>query len=185
MAEKKLLVGPRLRLAALAEADLPVLARWHQDAEFLRLFDATPAAPRSESVLRQWLEDRHKAQDAFVFGVRLHDGDELIGIVELDGILWSHQVGWLSIGIGARERRGWGYGAEALGLAIDFAFGELNLHRLQLTVFSYNMPALALYERLGFRREGVYREFLQRDGQRYDMYLYGLLRREYENGESG
>jgi RimJ/RimL family protein N-acetyltransferase len=176
----KLLSGARVRLDALAEGDLPVLAQWYQDAEFLRLFDATPAAPRTEQALRQWLADRSRSQESFLLGVRLLDGDELIGVVELDGILWSQQVGWLSIGIGAPERRGQGYGAEALRLLLNFAFGELNLHRVQLTVFSYNSPAIALYEKLGFQREGAYREFLQRDGQRYDMYLYGLLRREWE-----
>jgi len=65
-------------------------------------------------------------------------------------------------------------------LALQFAFNELNLHRLQLTVFSYNDRAIALYEKLGFQREGVYREFLQRDGERHDMYLYGLLLREWQ-----
>ncbi len=54
------------------------------------------------------------------------------------------------------------------------------LRRVQLTVFSYNERAIALYEKLGFRREGAFREFLQRDGKQYDMYLYGLLRREWE-----
>ncbi len=48
-------------------------------------------------------------------------------------------------------------------------------------MFEYNERAIALYEKLGFRREGVYREFLSRDGQRYDMYLYGLLRREWNH----
>jgi RimJ/RimL family protein N-acetyltransferase len=47
-------------------------------------------------------------------------------------------------------------------------------------VFSYNDRAIALYEKLGFQREGVYREFLQRDGERHDMYLYGLLHREWQ-----
>ena len=47
-------------------------------------------------------------------------------------------------------------------------------------VFSNNERCIALFEKLGFRREGVYREFLQRDGRRYDMYLYGLLRPEWE-----
>ncbi len=115
-----------------------------------------------------------------MFGVRLHAGDELIGVVELDGILWNQQSSWLSIGIGEAARRGQGYGAETLRLALDFAFRELNLHRVQLSVFSYNVAAIALYEKLSFTREGAYREFLQRDGQRYDMYLYGLLRREWE-----
>ena len=45
---------------------------------------------------------------------------------------------------------------------------------------SSNERAIALYEKAGFRREGVFREFGQRDGRRYDMYLYGLLRPEWE-----
>lgn len=180
MAETKLLVGPNVRLAALGLDDLPVLARWYQDAEFLRLFDAVPAAPRAQSALQEWIENRQKAHDGFLFAVRLHAGDELIGVVELDGILWNQQSSWLSIGIGEAARRGQGYGAEALRLALDFAFRELNLHRVQLTVFSYNVAAIALYEKLGFKREGAYREFLQRDGLRYDMYLYGMLRPEWE-----
>lgn len=56
---------------------------------------------------------------------------------------------------------------------------ELNLYRLQRTVFSYNERAIRLYERCGFQREGAYRELLQRDGERYDMLLYGLLAHEW------
>jgi len=88
-------------------------------------------------------------------------------------------VAWLSIGIGEAEARGKGYGYDAMRLALNFAFNELNLHRIQLTVFSYNAAALALYNKLGFTHEGTYREFLRRDGQRHDMLLYGLLRDEW------
>jgi RimJ/RimL family protein N-acetyltransferase len=56
----------------------------------------------------------------------------------------------------------------------------MNLHRLQLTVLDYNARAIAMYERLGFQREGTYRELGLRDGRRYDMHLYGLLRPEWE-----
>ena len=88
----------------------------------------------------------------------------------------------VSIAIGEAKCRGKGYGYEVMQLVLRFAFDELNLHRIQLTVFSYNERAIALYEKLGFHREGVYREHLQRDGRRYDMYLYGLLRSEWEKG---
>jgi RimJ/RimL family protein N-acetyltransferase len=54
------------------------------------------------------------------------------------------------------------------------------MHRLNLTVFSYNTRAIRLYERLGFVKEGVQREFLQRDGQRHDMIFYGLLASEWQ-----
>ena len=68
----------------------------------------------------------------------------------------------------------------ALRLLLRFAFDELNLYRVQLTVFSYNPRAIRLYEKLGFRHEGTFREFVQRDGARHDMLLYGLLRQEWE-----
>jgi len=45
-----------------------------------------------------------------------------------------------------------------------------------------NRRSIALFEKLGFRREGAHREFLQRDGERYDMLLYGLLKHEWRAG---
>jgi RimJ/RimL family protein N-acetyltransferase len=184
MVPSNLLRGANVRLTALAHADLPAIARWYQDAEFLRLLNASPSYPQAEDALAQWLEERHKAQNAFLFAVRRLEDDDLIGVIELDDILWAQQVGWFSISIGDRAQQNRGYGSEAMRLALTFAFQELNLHRVQLTVFSYNERAIALYEKLGFQREGAYREFLHRDGQRYDMYLYGLLRREWESQRS-
>lgn len=180
MVASNLLQGSKVRLTALSAGDLATLARWYQDAGFLRLFDARPAYPRDEAALARWLEEQHKDPNTFIFAVRLLDSDELVGYVVLDGIEWSNQAGWLAIGIGDRRNWGQGYGYEAMRLILAFAFHELNLHRVQLTAFSYNERAIALYERLGFQREGVFREFVQRDGRCYDMYLYGLLRREWE-----
>ena len=182
MTPSNLLSGTKVRLTALTPNDLTTIAHWHQDAEFLRLFDALPAYPKTEAALARWLEDAHKATDAFLFAIRSLEGDELIGQIELDGILWTHRASWVSIAIGDPKHRGKGYGYEAMQLVLRFAFDELNLHRVQLTVFSYNESAIALYEKLGFQREGVYREHLQRDGRRYDMCLYGLLRHEWEKG---
>jgi RimJ/RimL family protein N-acetyltransferase len=180
MRTDNLLVGKRIRLAALSQADIPVMARWYQDTGFVRLYDATPAMPKSEEEIKETLDDVRKNKNAFAFGIRLIETDELIGDAQLDGVLWAHGVAWLGLGIGLREYWGQGYGEEAMRLVLNFGFMELNLHRIQLTVFAYNDRAIRLYERLGFRREGVYREFMQRDGERFDMYLYGLLRREWQ-----
>jgi RimJ/RimL family protein N-acetyltransferase len=179
MLATSLLQGERVRLTALMTNDLPEIARWHEDAGFSRMFDARPAAPRTASTLESWLEDYARSNNSFLFAIRPLRSDELLGFTELEGILWPHQHAWLSIAIGDPARQGQGYGAEAIGLALQFAFQELNLYRVQLTVFSYNQRAIALYEKLGFRREGTYREHLQRDGQRHDMYLYGMLRPEW------
>jgi RimJ/RimL family protein N-acetyltransferase len=166
-------------LSALGREDTATIAGWDTDSAFLRLLDSAPAAPRSEDEVARWLESVRRAHDYFAFGIRLVGSDDLIGWLELDGIQWNHQTCGLGIGIGSWAHRGQGYGTQALTLALDFAFYELNLHRVTLTVFAYNHAAIGLYEKLGFVREGVYREHLHRDGQRYDMLLYGLLRREW------
>ncbi len=179
MPKPRLLQGERVRLTAVTPGDLPTIAGWHEDADFLRLYAADPAYPKNADQLKTWIEEQQKATDGFLFAVRLRDGDGILGMVGFDGILWPHRTAWTSIAIGGRANWGKGYGREAMELALTFAFDELNLYRVQLTVFSYNARAMALYEGLGFRREGVCREFLERDGHRYDMILYGLLSREW------
>jgi len=180
MTPQTLLRGQHVHLTALTQDDLPTIATWYQDTEFMRLLDAKPAHPKSADALCTWLEEAQKASDGYLFAVRLPEEDALIGFIELDGILWTHGAAWFSIAIGLSEYREKGYGTEAARLTLAFAFQELNMHRVQATVFSYNRRSMAMFERLGFRREGAYREFIHRDGERYDMLLYGLLRREFE-----
>lgn len=175
-----LFFGERVRLTSPRPEDAATMARWYENGEFGRLWDSSAAYPRSEPSIRKWLEGLADEKDTYAFAIRLNEGDEMIGYLDLSDIQWNNGVTWLAIAIGSADHRGKGYGKEAMELALKFAFHELNLHRVQLTVFSYNDRAIRLYERLGFQREGVYREFLLRDGQRYDMILYGLLRREWE-----
>jgi RimJ/RimL family protein N-acetyltransferase len=181
MQVSQLLRGVHVQLGALTGDDLPTVTRWHQDPTFLRLFDARPAKPRTEEELGEWLQQQQKSPNACVFAVRLIEHDTLLGYIEIDSILWAHRNAWIAYCIGEAAQHGKGYGTEALQLALQFAFNELNLYRIQATVFSYNQPSIRLLEKLGFQHEGVYREFLQRDGQRHDMHLYGLLQHEWES----
>jgi RimJ/RimL family protein N-acetyltransferase len=179
MLQSRLLKGNTVRLTIIRETDLPVLSRWYENEEFLRLLDAIPAMPQAERHFKKWL-DNDPGKNEFLFMIRTADSDELVGFAKLDGILWNHRNAWITLAIGDRKHWGKGYGKESLQLLLGYAFRELNLHRLQLTVFSYNTRAIRLYESLGFQKEGTYRKFLLRDGQAFDMHLYGLLREEWE-----
>lgn len=180
MIASNLLRGEKVRLTAVTSYDLSTITRWWGDPDFLRLYNTAPAIPRNEDQLSRRFELSQTSPDVFLFAIRLLDDDELIGLLELDGVDWSNGTTFLSIGFGDARHRGQGYGREAMQLALNFAFNELNLHRVCLTVFSYNERAIALYERLGFVREGSFREHVERDGCRYDMLLFGLLRVEWE-----
>lgn len=180
MIAPNLLRGENVRLTAVTSNDMPVITRWWSDPDFLRLYNTAPAVPLNEGQLSRRFELSQTNPDMILFAVRPLDDDELIGLLEFDGIVWPHRTTFVSIGIGEARHRGRGYGREAMRVGLNFAFNELNLHRVCLTVFSYNTAAIALYEALGFVREGVYREHLERDGRRHDMILYGMLRPEWE-----
>ncbi len=175
------LAGPRLRLDAATSEDAVQVALWHRDGVFLRHLDAEPASPTTaDTLVDRWRAIR--AAGGFPFAVRTLGAEpQLVGLVALDEVLWPQRGGWLAMEIDPHQW-GQGYGREALSLLLRFAFDELNLRRLSLTVFSYNARAIRLYEGLGFQREGTFREFLVRDGQPYDMLLYGLLEREWRAG---
>lgn len=174
-----LFYGERVRLTALRPDDARSFAEWYEDGTFGRLFDSNVAMPRSDRDMEKWIDDAQRSRSTHAFAIRLHYSDDMIGVVLLDDVQMNNGTGWVAIGIGDAAHRGKGYATEAMGLLLKFAFSELNLHRLQLTVFGYNDPAISLYDKLGFKREGVFREAIHRDGQRYDMLLYGMLKAEW------
>ncbi|WP_353048582.1 GNAT family protein [Exiguobacterium sp. s127] len=174
----KLLEGKGIRLTRFQAADTDVYRGFLDDATFARNLSATPYRFLSDEKINGMLAS--DAHETFRFAVRRTDAERLIGIVSLEDILWSNGTAWLMIGIDLSET-GKGYGRKALQLLLRYAFYELNLERIQLTVFAYNERAIALYERLGFVHEGTYRQFLKRDGKRHDMLLYGLLQTEWED----
>jgi RimJ/RimL family protein N-acetyltransferase len=74
---------------------------------------------------------------------------------------------------------GKGAGTEAARLMLEYGFNVLELHRIDLEVFTFNPRAIHVYEKLGFKREGVRREVLLLEGTYHDSIVMGLLRYEY------
>ena len=171
--------GEKVRLTAVTKNDIPTMLRWWQDIDFLRLYDSFPAFWQTPEKLEERITDSGQGVRDFLFGIRPLNDDILLGILELDGVQWAHGNTFLSIAIGERANRGQGYGTEAVSLALGYAFNELNLHRVCLNVMSYNTNAIALYEKLGFTKEGIQREHVKKDGQHFDMIFYGMLSREW------
>ena len=169
--------GQYVRLASPVVEDQAIFASWTQDDAYMRMLDDDPVRPESITNYASFAD----APDdkSFYFHLRTLTDDTVIGFVVLFNLKWGNQSAEMAIGIGDKTYRGKGFGHDGLKLLLNYAFNELNLHRVSLTVMDYNQPAINAYERVGFVREGVHRQAVQRQGERYDLLLYGILRDEF------
>jgi RimJ/RimL family protein N-acetyltransferase len=168
------------------ERDAEIVSKWTHDLDYLRLLSADIAKPLSPAQIKKQYEELEKdaeKHNAFNFAVRLKADDRLIGFARLYRIEWTHATGSLQIGIGDRNDRGQGYGTEALRMLLRYAFDELNLYRLAALTAEYNTGAIRFFERAGFVVEVRRRQAVQRDGQRWDAVMLGLLRDEWKREE--
>jgi RimJ/RimL family protein N-acetyltransferase len=142
--------------------------------------DTDAARPLSSDFFLERDQVSEPSASAYEFRIRTLDGDRLVGFVAIFSIEWPNSNGWIAVGIGDEDERRKGFGKEAVGLALRFAFHELGLSRISLDVIADNLPAIALYLGLGFQEEGRARERVYRDGKTSDLIYMGLLRREWE-----
>ncbi len=104
--------------------------------------------------------------------------DEMIGTVRLT-VLKSDKRARYAIGIFDESLYGYGIGTKVGNAVLQFAFGELNLHRVDLRVLEFNKRAVRSYEKSGFTKEGVERESALIDGVFYSDVMMSLLEQEF------
>lgn len=81
-------------------------------------------------------------------------------------------------GIGMSVRDDWhrhGVGTALLAAAVDLADNWLNYTRLELTVYTDNAVALALYRKFGFEVEGTLKSYAYRGGRFIDAYTMARI----------
>jgi [ribosomal protein S5]-alanine N-acetyltransferase len=167
------LKGSRVELTALDPNDLETLLPFFQDMASLYYYIPTTARPLNLAQLRLTLADWNDGIENFVFGIRAEG--KLVGLINLDGLDWPN--GHTEIGIALTDIgiRGQGLAADAMQVLIDYAFGDLGLHRIWARIIEDNLPSIRLFERLGFQPEGRMQEHVLRRGKYRDMLIYGLL----------
>lgn len=183
--QKQFFVGNTICLGPIDhEKDPAVMSGWTHNSEYLRLIDTAPAYPNAAAQVKKKLEAVEKMLDEsknmYYFHIRDREDDRLLGFATIRWIEWTHGSGWIHLGIGNPQDWRKGIGTQALNLLLQYAFSELNLYRLTAIIPEYNPGARRLFEKAGFLEEVRRRQALNRDGRRWDLLLYGLLREEWE-----
>lgn len=114
--------------------------------------------------------------DFLIFEVK---SNKIVGEVVISDIYRNNRSAGIRIAIYKKEDFSKGYGSEALILALSYGFGMLNLHRIELEVFPYNERAIHVYEKIGFKREGIKRDGAFFYNKYYDLITMSILEGEF------
>jgi RimJ/RimL family protein N-acetyltransferase len=177
------LEGDRVELRRHERRNFHLYEKWYADPEIWRL-TSWRSSPMKPSETRRLFEDRELSGSDDSFAIHVKGKSEPIGVVALMNISEANTSADLSIIVGDPEDRRMGYGAEAIEEILRYAFEELGLTRVGLSVFAFNEEAISTYKRLGFKEEGRLRGAINRDGAYHDAILMSVLKSEWRDCSS-
>jgi [ribosomal protein S5]-alanine N-acetyltransferase len=169
----------RLRLRPFDDADANGLFALHSSACVLRFWDAPPWSERvrAERFITACRQMAQGGTGARLAVDRVCDG-AFIGWCSLNR--WNPDYRSASLGY-CFDAAAWGHGyaTEAARVLLRWAFGTLDLNRVQAETDTRNVASARVLEKLGFVREGTLREDCVVNGEVSDSWVYGLIRREW------
>ncbi len=128
----------------------------------------------------RWFEEQNSRGDTYNFAIAKLDDDSYLGGCGINSVDWKNSVATVGIFLG-KDFWSQGYGTDAMKTLVGFAFGQMNLNKVKLHVFSFNGRAVRSYEKVGFKIEGTLREQIYRNGRYHDEIIMGILRREWNS----
>ena len=107
----------------------------------------------------------------------VNEKDEYLGTISLKNISLIDKNAEYAVVI-RPSMQGKGIALNASKKILEKAFLEYRLNRVYLTVLEDNENAIKLYEKIGFKKEGLLRKHVFSDGQFKNWLLYGILKGE-------
>ena len=170
--------GERIQLRRHDPKNYDLYAEWYGDPEVWNL-TSWARSPLGRSAVKRLFKEREMSTTDDSFAIHSNGESEPVGVVSLMNLSEANLSAELSVIVGHPNDRSHGYGAEAIAMIVRYAFEDLGLNRVGLSVFDFNDAAIATYERLGFVHEGRLRRAVKREDGFRDALLMSVLRDEW------
>jgi RimJ/RimL family protein N-acetyltransferase len=183
---KNIWQGKIVKLRSFRLEDAETLLQLPLDTEadgFANRVQIPPAQTfeNKQKIIQELLDFNAKENDNCQLAIEAIENNQLVGLIGMYKTDSRHKVAWLNIRIYSGTERGKGYGGEAILILLNYFFNELDYAKVTLNVFEPNTPARHLYKKLGFIEEVHLRKPSLYNGQRWDEFLMGVLKAEYNS----
>lgn len=170
--------GERIDLVPMSKENAKLRYKWVND-QSVRIYSRNEV-PHTLEEIKKWSE---RSQE----GVKEHIGFELWhkkdqktigngGLSRIDYIARKANA-WMVIG----EKDYWseGLGTEAMKLILDYAFKEVNLHKVYAGIFEPNIGSWSCAQKLGFKLEGRLKNAIYVNGKYHDARKYAMFKKDW------
>jgi RimJ/RimL family protein N-acetyltransferase len=169
----------KIRLRALTAEDAKITWKWQNSPEIKEFYSDHPY-PVNYELEKLWYDKiTYTNIPVTVFGIEVLENQKLIGMSILKNINLIHRSAELGIFIGDTSEKHKGYSSEATLFTLKFGFMDLGLNRIYLKVHEDNAPAIRLYEKTGFKKEGVMRKSVFKNDRFKNEIIMSLLNEEF------
>ena len=159
--------------------NINLYAKWDNDQETRRY--SRNNFPRTPEEYKKWIEEEKTGTPRRIFFEIWHKVDKkIIGHVSFNNIRWADRSASIGMIIGEQEYRSKDLGTEAAAMIIEYGFNELNLFKIECRMYEVNTGSRKVAEKLGMRRDLVYKEEAWVNGKYVDEYEYCIFRDEWK-----
>ena len=173
------LITSRLLLREFVEGDFLALRDLDSRPEMNMYERDLPGEAETRKSLDEFIQNqREEPRITYKLAVTIPPNETAKGMLKLSR-QWEEirewEVGWAM----HPEEWGKGYAVEAARGVMDWAFKEMNVHRIVAFCHVGNSASVRVMEKLGMHRDGLLRETRWLRGRWWDEYVYSILEREW------
>jgi len=165
-----LLEGKTVNLKVMEREDLPLLAEWRNNLDFIGQYQSI-----SQETIKDLEKQYSELADEKWFFIEKKDGTR-IGTISHKPVFKIQEIGSALL----PSERGKGYCSEAVRIMVDYLFLSKDIVRVQAHIDARNMASQRVLENVGFKKEGTFRKEYFVRGEWRDSCTFSILREEWK-----
>ncbi len=128
----------------------------------------------------QYYEDQYASGNGCYWVIELKSTNAPVGVIGITNIKLEHRRAELGYWL-LPEHQQQGYTVEAAQEVLSYCFKSMELNRVEADTETENLKSSRVLEKLGFQKEGVFRNYEINKGRFIDLARYALLQNEFNS----
>ena len=182
MLHRHTIITERLSLRPFMETDITDdYISWLNDPDINQFLESR-FTKQTEASVKEWVNNTNLSNHRMLFGIfseNIHIGNFTFYMIDK-----RHRSLKWGITIGRKGSHKQGFANEVLEAAVRYVFEKMRFNRFEASIYDKNIGAQKMMESVGFRKEAVFEESIKYRRNYINMYLYVLLRKNYNYNPS-